>query len=220
MIFLNVIYGGNMLKIKYLSVLIVMILFSSVTRSQNFNDALRLSELEVVNGVRSLGMGNAYTAISNDFSAALFNPAGLGMIKKLEFLGGVDINSFKSESTFFNNKSDDNISKLGLNQFGFAFPLPTSRGSLVLGFGYNKTKNFNYAVSFNGYNSGNNSLIQELTYDNDDIAYELGLSYPVYDNSDNYLGDVTEIQGKLNQDGKIKQEGSLDSWLFSGAIEI
>ncbi|MEW6196854.1 MAG: outer membrane protein transport protein [Bacteroidota bacterium] len=209
-----------MLRLKYLTVLLIMVLFASVSKPQNFNDALRLSELEIVNGVRSLGMGNAYTALSNDFSASLFNPAGFGLIKSLELTSGVDINSFNSETVFFNNKSDDNISKLGLNQLGFALPIPTVRGSLVLGFGFNQTKNFNYAISFDGFNNGSNSLIQELTYDNDDIAYELGLSYPTYDNDNNYTGDVTEINGKLNQDGKIKQEGSLNSWLFSGAIEV
>ncbi len=208
-----------MAKIKLIGFLIILLLIPSIVKSQNYNDALRLSELEIANGARSLGMGNAYTAVSDDYSAVLFNPAGLALIKDLELLSSIDINSFNSKSTLFNNRSNDNISKLGLNQFGFAFPLPTSRGSLVLGFGFNQTKNFNTSFTFNGFNDNNNSLIQELTYDNDDIAYELGLSYPVYENNV-YIGDVTKINGQLQQNGKILQEGSLNSWIISGAIEI
>jgi long-subunit fatty acid transport protein len=213
--------GGNMSfnKIRLLFVIMLIIPISGVL-SQNYNDALRLSEPEILTSARALGMGNAFTSISNDFSASLFNPAGFALMKKSQFAAGLNYNSFKNDTRFFNNITNYSNTNTECNQIGFTFPLPTSRGSLVLAFGYNQFKDFNRALKFSGFNSGNNSMIQDLTYDNDDIAYELGLSYPVYDNNNKYLYDETRINGKLNQSGNFLQEGGLNSWMLSGAIEI
>lgn len=210
-----------MKKIKILTLtLIVLILASSQIAAQNFNDALRLSDPEILTSARALGMGNAFTSISNDFTASLFNPAGFALIKKSEFSGTLNYNSFKNDAQFFSGNTNYRSTTSNFSQLGFAFPLPTYRGSMVLAFGYNQFKDFNRAMKFSGFNSGNNSMIQNLAFDNDDIAYELGLSYPVYDNNDKYLYDDTFINGKLHQSGSIIQEGGLNSWLISGALEI
>lgn len=211
--------GGNMKTKSILLIAIVLIGFNTIS-AQNFNDALRLSDPEILTSARALGMGNAYLSLSNDFSASLFNPAGFALIKKMEFSGGLNYNSFKNDAQFFNRSTNYSSTSSNFNQFGFAFPLPTTRGSMVLAFGYNKFKDFNRALKFSGFNSNNNSLIQSLTNDNDDVAYELGLSYPVYDSNNKYLYDETKINGKLNQSGNIVQEGNLNSWQFSGAIEF
>ena len=210
-----------MRKIKVLkSIFVVLLLISSQQLAQNFNDALRLSDPEILTSARALGMGNAFTSISNDFTASLFNPAGFALIKKSEFSGSLNYSSFKNDAQFFSRSTNYSRTSSNFNQVGFAFPLPTYRGSMVLAFGYNNFKDFNRAMKFSGFNSGSNSMIQNLAYDNDDIAYELGLSYPVYDNDDKYLYDDTFINGKLQQSGSIIQEGGLNSWLFSGALEI
>lgn len=188
--------------------------------SQNFNDALRLSEPGIITGARSLAMGNAFIALSDDFSASLFNPAGLGLIKNMELSGGMNYNSFDNNAGFFNQstKSTNDIKKL--SQIGVVLPFPTIQGSFVVSIGYNQVKDFNKVVSFNGFNSGNNSYIQDLTSYNDDIAFKLALSYPIYDSQKNYIKDVTVINGQLNQRGKIVQDGGINSWSFSGAVEI
>ena len=165
-------------------------------------------------------MGNAYTALSNDFSASLFNPAGYAFVKRTEFSGSIDYNSFKNNTTFFNNKTNFSNSMTNLNQAGFVFPFPTYQGSFVLAFGFNQIKKFDGAVKFSGFNSSNNSMIQDLTDYNDDIAYETGVSYPLYDNNNNYIKDTTVISGHLNQSGNIINDGRLNSWTFSGAVEF
>jgi len=217
----SVLTGGKM-KMKLVAVLsvILIIAFNTKYNAQNFNDALRLSEPEILTSARALGMGNAFSSISNDFSASLFNPAGFALIKKSQFESNLQYNSFKNESNFFNKITNYSNTATKFNQFGFSFPFPTSRGSFVVGFGYNQIKDFNRAVKFSGFNGGNYSLIQNLTSDNDDIAYDLGLSYPVYDSNNKYLNDETKINGKLNQSGNILQDGALNSWVFSSAIEI
>ncbi|MGK9367480.1 OmpP1/FadL family transporter [Melioribacter sp. Ez-97] len=205
---------------KFFKAVVVILFTCGISVAQNYNDALRLSEADIISGARALSMGNAYTALSNDFSAALFNPAGFALVKKSQFNGSLNYNLFDNKSDFFNNSDSYSNGSTRLNQFGVVFPFPTYRGSFVLALGYNQFKDYNYTVRFDGYNSGNNSMIQDLTNYNDDIAYLLGLSYPVFDSGDNYLYDETRVNGGLNQSGKILQEGKLHNWSLSAALEI
>ncbi len=216
--FINFIEGTAMKK--YFVTLFVVLFMSVSANAQNFNDALRLSDIGISGGARSLAMGNAYTALSNDFSASIFNPAGFGLIKKTELSTGFNYNSFDNNTAFFNSKTDLNNSVTKFSEAGITLPFPTTRGSFVVSIGYNQLKDFNKVLGFSGYNPNNNSYIQDLTSYNDDLAFKLALSYPTYDANNKYLNDVTVINGGLNQRGIIRQEGALNSWSFSGALEV
>jgi long-subunit fatty acid transport protein len=194
---------------------LILVLIATSVKAQDFNDALRLTEPGYVTSPRALGMGNAYTALSNDFSASLFNPAGFALVKRTEFSGSLNYNVLNNDATLFGNTTNHSNSSTEFNQIGFVFPLPTSQGSFVLGFGFNQNKKFDGAMKFSGFNSGDNSFIQNLTSVNDIIAYETGVSYHFSDTE-----DATNINGKLNQSGNILQDGSIDSWTFSGAVEF
>src|ERR1035437_921548 len=84
------------MKFKYIAVLILIFITSA--NAQDYNDALRLSQPGILTGARALGMGNAYTALSSDLSAAVFNPAGFAQIKNLEFDGSINFNSFNNNT--------------------------------------------------------------------------------------------------------------------------
>jgi long-subunit fatty acid transport protein len=62
-------------------------------------------------------------------------------------------------------------------------------------------------------------LIQDYVYSDlsgeRDFAFYLGLSYPVGNNR-----DTTLLNGRLNQTGKINSDGGINSWFFSGALEV
>ncbi len=194
-------------KIKL--VILTFTFFSITAHSQNINDALRLATPGIGSSARAIGMGNSFLALADDASAIYFNPAGLGLIKRMEFMTGLDYFNFENNTTFFGKGSTYSNSSTQLNQLNFVFPFPTMRGSLVFALGYNQTHNFTSALKFDGYNSGNTSMIQTLL--NTDIPYYLYLT--------DSLG-ATIINGKLNQSGKILQSGSLDNWSFAGAVEV
>jgi len=208
------------MKKKIFSVVVFFTLITSFNFAQDFNDALRLSRLGLGQSARSLGMGNTFIAVGGDYSSVYFNPAGLGLMKNAQLQGGINYSSFKANSTLFGNQTDFNLNKTNLNHIGFAYPFPVVRGSFVIAMGYDRLNDFNSAYNFDGFNAGNTSMIQELTSNNDDIAYNLGLSYPTYDSKGNYLKDETLIDGKLRQRGNLINEGGTDAWAFSGAIEI
>lgn len=193
-----------------LAFLLAFCFVTGTVNAQNASDALRLSDIGLGSGARALGMGNAYQSLSDDYSAASFNPAGFGLLKRMEFAGGLNFSKFNNNTTFFGNTTDYSNSATNLNQFSFAFPFPTIRGSLVFAVGYNRDKDFNGAVNFNGFNNGPTSMIRALEGFGD-VSYNL------------YLTDsagYTPINGRLNQDGTILSSGSIGRWSFSGAVEV
>lgn len=195
-----------------ISLIIIVISFTTLV-AQNYNDALRLGMPGLGSNARALGMGNSFISMSDDASAAYFNPAGLGLLKKMEFSGGLSFYSFNNDVTLFNNAVDDNSNKTDLNRVSFAFPYPTLRGSLVFGLSYHKTKDFNSTMKFDGFNSNNHSRIQYLN-DRTFIPFDLYLT------DDNPDDPITPINGQLNQSGRILNSGSINNWTLSGAIEV
>ena len=205
---------------KSIIALIIVFGFSIQAFAQNYTDALLLSEPGLYSDARALSMGNSYTGLSNDYSAVFFNPAGLGQIKKMGMSLSFDMNSFGNKSSFFSNDNNSSQSTFNFSQLGLVFPVPTVQGSLVFAIGYNRNKEFNSLTKFSGFNNGDNSFIRYLSLDNNDVPYNLFLSYPLYDNQNNYIKDTTDIFGNLNQSGNIKAKGRLSSWSFASSIEV
>jgi hypothetical protein len=205
----------------------ILILFSAVilisintTNAQNYNDALRLGFPGLGSNARALGMGNAFNALSDDASASYFNPAGFGLLKKLELSGGLSFTNFDNNTTFFGNQSQDNTTNTSLNRISFALPMPTYQGSLVFGLSYYNSKDLSSILKFDGFNNGSTSWINHFSNLNSNVPYDLWLSYPLYDSLDNYIKDTTLIGGLLNQSGNTLTSGSVDNWTLSGAIEV
>ncbi|MDT3697267.1 MAG: outer membrane protein transport protein [Ignavibacterium sp.] len=197
------------MKMHILKLFCAIILGSSLINAQNYNDAVRLGFPGLGSNARALGMGNAFNALSDDASAAFFNPAGFGLLKRMEFSGGLSFINYDNKTTLFANQTQDNTTNTSLNRISFALPFPTYRGSLVFGLSYHNLKDFTSVVKFDGFNSGINSKIQSLL--NTDIPFDL------------YLTDVnnnTIINGNLNQSGDILNSGGIDNWTLSGAIEV
>ena len=192
---------------------LVLILIGCMSAyAQNANDAVRLGMPGLGANARALGMGNSYIGLSDDASAAYFNPAGFGLIKRMEFSGGLQYTNFSNNTTFMNQATDYSNSSTTLDRLSFAFPFPTMRGSLVFGLSYHESKDLTGAVKFDGFNSGNNSLVQSLL----EQPYPSDIPYQLYLASAN---DITLINGNLNQSGSIINTGAIHNWTFSGAIE-
>jgi long-subunit fatty acid transport protein len=199
------------------SKLMIFLFLVSITKiyAQNETDALRLAVPGLGVSARALGMGNSYIGLSDDASAAFFNPAGLGLLKKMELSGGLSYNKFNNNTTFFNQGTSESNSTTRLNRISLAIPFPTYQGSLVFGISYYTTKDLTGSLKFNGLNTGNNSMIQNLLNSNSpydyNIPYDLFLTDSVYN---------TPINGGLNQSGSILSSGSTNNWAFTGAIEV
>ncbi|MDR3609910.1 MAG: hypothetical protein P4L27_05070 [Ignavibacteriaceae bacterium] len=203
--------------------LILLIILTTTVYTQTITDALRLGYPGIGSSARALGMGNSYISLSDDATAGYFNPAGFGLLKRMEFSGGLNYSNFSNDATLSSNgtligqSSNNTASSTTLNRVSFAFPFPTMRGSLVFGLSYQNTKDFNGALSFNGYNK-NSSFIQYLP---SDLTYELGLNSAIKDAQGNIINYTpTILNGNLNQSGTILNSGGINNWTLSGAIEV
>ncbi|MFO7446941.1 MAG: hypothetical protein R6W90_11275 [Ignavibacteriaceae bacterium] len=204
---MNILYSKRLWR----TVLIFsFIIFASASYAQTTSDALRLAVPGLGSNARALGMGNSYISLSDDASAAYFNPAGFGLLKRLELSGGLSYTNYGNNTTFFGESTDYSNSQTRLDRISFAFPFPTFRGSLVFGLSYHNTKDLTGALKFNGFNSGNNSLIQDFN-EFSNIPYDLYLTDDDFN---------TIINGNLQQSGSILSSGGINNWTFSGAVEV
>ena len=98
-------------------------------------------------GARAMGMGGAFIAVADDYSALHWNPAGLAQIHRIELFGSLSHDRVKNTATYYGAGMADSRSKTRLNALGFAYPVPTERGSLVLSLGYNRLCSFDGLLS-------------------------------------------------------------------------
>ena len=137
---------------------IPLILFFAIIKSQTASEAIHLVENEVGYGARSLAMGGAYTAMGSDPSGMYWNPAGLADIKNGAFY--IELrNLYSKNKTTYLGETDTNPLGIGrLNGIGMAFPVPTIRGSLVLGVGFNRINHYDEFMKFSGFSNYDNAL--------------------------------------------------------------
>ena len=194
-----------------------------VAEAQFVEDALRLGAPGLSVGARSLGMGTAYTGVADDFSAAYWNPAGLGQIRLNEVSFGLSNLSFGNTSKFQGSDQSTTNSSTNLNSAGLVYVVPTTRGSLVMALGYGRQSDFTTGLSFSGFNP-NSSIIQSWAPD--------GVSYASYDLSQNnayqlFLANKDTLSGafeslvddSLTQSGKVLEGGGINYYTAAGAIE-
>ena len=87
-------------------------------------------------GARAMGMGGAYVAVAEDFTATYWNPAGLAQIRRFELYGGICQRQDAATVHFYDTPWHDQITRTTSDPLGIVIPIPTYRGSLVFSIGY------------------------------------------------------------------------------------
>ena len=148
----------------------LLLVLGSALRAQ---DVQRFSERQIIGTARYVGMGGAMTAIGGDPSAALDNPAGLGLYRRSEITLTIDETIDNSTQLLNNSTQPLNNSTQPLNhptqrytRSRFAAPQvsaiwswgnPAKQRGLIynnLMFSINRLANYNRDVVVNGRNTG------------------------------------------------------------------
>ena len=180
------------------------------TSAQQITDVLRVSQEGSQFNARALGMGNAYAAVGYDCSALLFNPATMAVNKKFTWSVTANSDAFQSHSDYYGNRVDFTTTDMNGGQTGITFPVRLdSTRSIIVGMSYTQSKDFNVGYKFGGLNDGSQvpSFIRILTDQDDAVARALGVSYPTYDETDNYLGDETLLGAGMHETGFMLGQG-------------
>jgi hypothetical protein len=143
---------------------LIMILVSAIfleTYSQNYDDALRYSQLFYGGSARFMSMGGAFSALGADLSAISLNPAGTGMFRTFELSVTPQMFYNNTSSQWNSTKTSDFKYIFTLGQIGTVIKLiPDGRESGLL--------NLNFAYSFNRTNNFN----ENITIDNKNASFE------------------------------------------------
>lgn len=219
-----------MKQIIILLSLVLLLCFSG--NAQNDVDAYRYSSPGFGIGGRALGMGTAYTAIANDYSAIYWNPAGLGQIEMSEFSLGLSHLSFNNTSTFFKNQKSYSNSGTSLNSLGLVYPFPTVRGSLVFAAGYFRSNDFTTGLGYEAFNP-RKSIIQLWAPDGyyqdtsktkllerleGNLAWGLFLADTVSIGTNNFILR-SPIIDNLMHGGTVLEDGGINNWSIALASE-
>lgn len=134
------------------TVIFFLLLLSGITEDVSGQSELLVRGRAFGISARAMGMGGAYTSVAEDYSATYWNPAGLAMMRRMEFFISMPNTRYQTTVTHASNTSERNENFTKLNSIGFAFPIPTYRGSLVFAFGYNRVRNFDQVFEFSWFN--------------------------------------------------------------------
>ncbi len=189
--------------------------------AQFLEDAQRLAVPGFGVGARSLGMGNAYTGVANDFTALYWNPAGLTQSQMGEFSFGLSYLDAKDLGSFFNNQMSNNANATNLNSLGFVTPLPVRRGAFSLAFGFTRQANFTSGLTFSGFNPLS-SIVQTWAPDGKPYPADLSLAEQLeLAHADTVTGRfISPIKGNVQQSGTVTEAGGLNNWMIGGAMDV
>jgi hypothetical protein len=189
----------------------VLLLFAIDLSAQNFtSDALLFSRSATTTGsARMQALGGPQASLGGDYSAALSNPAGLGMYNRSEVTLSLGLNNYNNSATYFD--STRQTSRSNFNLPGLSVVLnykrdePTSSGFLGwnLGITLTRTNDINQQYSYTGLNSESTILysfedyaadfvgsdVESMLRGNDNYYNLTGLAY------NNYLIDSLQENG-------------------------
>jgi long-subunit fatty acid transport protein len=138
-------------------VAILAVLWPIAAAAQDINEAVTVEDLGFTQrlnvGGRAAGLAGAYTATGDDVSSLVYNPAGLARIRRIEFGMGFQHERNTLENTFYGSPASVDLTSTTLDFMAGAYPLPTYRGSFVVGAGVFRVMSSDIDILNRGFNA-------------------------------------------------------------------
>lgn len=226
---------------KKIALLVLIAVVTVSIKAQNETDALRYSQQFYQGTARSMAMGGAFGALGADFSALSTNPAGIGLYRSNEFSISPGIFSKTVESTYNGMFGDDTRTRFGLSNLGVVLTNPIAAGKTQtpwkyyqIGFGMNRTNNFNHRSFIQGDNPSHSRVdifldrvwnVNPSNIENQ-FPYDLYPAWYVYllDTIRNNNGELIYTspvpQGGIRQYEYVNSRGGTNEWMFSAGANL
>lgn len=204
---------------------ITLLLLPCTVLAQNSADALRYSELGLGGTARFVSMSGSFGALGADLSSIHYNPAGLGVFRKSQFLFSPTYVQTYASSLFLNkNTSEDRIG-FKINNLGLAIAIPQSENQdwnfVNVGVSYSLMADFNSDARLKANDMSSslaNSFAEEANgtyagYLAEDFPFSSGLAYNTYLIDPTNI-DSTEFLAKtfgeeVNTTRRLKEKGHI-----------
>lgn len=160
---------------KKFAIILLLSILAANMGAQEMSDAIRYSTNDYKGSARTLGMGNAVTAVGGDLGSVTINPAGsaVGSYSQMTFSPGLSF--YGSKETYYpvagnnNNvtKSTDNYTRMTCPNFGFTMKYDTGNSglkSVTFGMIGNQTDNFVKTIYGRGVND-QTSFLGAMAYE-------------------------------------------------------
>ncbi len=193
--------------------------------SQNEEDALRYSNLDLQGSARYASMGGAFGALGTDVSVLAVNPAGMARVKSNILSGTLNLGLSNVKSNFNNVTTSSPWETLDLNNLGIIGVIENAPENpwrkVQFGFAYNRMAEFNSKSIIKGSNDASFSyVLADRGYGLDtsklaavdpfysSLAYESFLTDYVYDSSEKYYttqmyGNDIPLEHTVNSSGRV-----------------
>jgi hypothetical protein len=127
----------------------IMGLVISANGAELLEEIILMGGMSSMPGARASGLGGAYIAVADDYTASYWNPAGLAQIRRIELYGALSQRNYRDRTTYFGNDTEASSNFTKLSSFGVVFPAPVYRGALTFALGYNLVRDWDRTSSFN-----------------------------------------------------------------------
>ena len=185
--------------------------------AQTGEDAFRFAERAPATGARAMGMAGVGIAGIADYSAFFTNPAGLGYLQASLFGGSLNSLSVTDEARYqtigFTSFGESDVRATHLGNLAYVYKVPTSRGSLVVGAGYNQADAYDRSLQFAGQNAANSVSDSFLPFaDEFEVAFDDAGPFP------HFFHDVPELAFQGGAIEFLSENVGTDQPLFYQAV--
>jgi hypothetical protein len=217
---------------KKIVVLLGIVVFYTTAQGQYVADALKYSQNFPAITARSLGMGGAFTSLGGDVSAAMYNPAGLGVYRKSELMLTPALSVTNTSANYLGKTNDDSRAHFNFGSFGYVGTMNTHKDkglvSASLGLVYVRQSTFNSQTFIRGTNP--TSSISDYFQGNAEGQYPENLD-PFYERLafDTYVIDTipgypTSYQPyvplPIDQKKIIETSGGIGKWSIATGLNF
>jgi hypothetical protein len=149
-------------KMLRVSLTAILLLTVFQIHAQDYAEtALLFSRNKPAGSARIQALGGAQTALGGDYSAALSNPAGLGMFNRSDFTFSLGLVNANTNTSYLGTKTDGNKSVFNIPGLSLALNLPKENGSFLggsIGISMSRSNDFNRQVEYEGTNNDNSII--------------------------------------------------------------